>query len=53
MEILNSVALLAITFIVIFCGMDILWRLDLRKQAAESKQQEMEEGQKKSLSTGI
>jgi hypothetical protein len=50
MEILQSIALLAISFVAIFCSMEILWRLTglhLEKQAAELNQQErMREPQK-------
>jgi len=54
MEIFESIALLAISFVAIFCSMEILWRLHLEKQAAELNQQErMQEPQKMSLSTEI
>jgi hypothetical protein len=51
MEILLSVALLAISFVAIFCCMEILWRFNSRKQTAELMQQEkVEEPEKISLS---
>jgi hypothetical protein len=54
MDIFQSIALLAISLVAIFCSMEILWRLHLRKQAAELKQQEKEEEpQEMSLSTEI
>ncbi|MDP9288210.1 MAG: hypothetical protein M3P08_08445 [Thermoproteota archaeon] len=54
MDILQSIALLAISFVAIFCSMEILWRLQLEKQAAELNQQErMQEPQEMSLSTEI
>jgi hypothetical protein len=56
MEILQSIALLAVSFVAIFCSMEILWRLGLHleKQAPELNQQErMQEPQKMSLSTEI
>ena len=56
MEILQSIALLAISFVAIFCTMEILWRLSrhLEKQAAElNRQERMQEPQEMSLSTEI
>ncbi|MGB7638661.1 MAG: hypothetical protein WCF06_04605 [Nitrososphaeraceae archaeon] len=54
MDTLQSIALLAISLVAIFCSMEILWRLHLGTQAAESKQQEKEEEpQKMSLYTEI
>jgi hypothetical protein len=54
MDILQSIALLAISFVAIFCSMEILWRLHLEKQAAElNRQEKEEEPQKMSLSTEI
>jgi hypothetical protein len=50
MEILHSIAFLAISFVAIFCSMEILWRLSrhLEKQAAElNRQERMQEPQKK------
>ena len=53
MEILQSIALLAISFVAVFCSMEILWRLS-GKQALELNQQErMQEPQEMSLSTEI
>ena len=53
MEILQSIALLAISFVAIFWSMEILWRLS-GKQAVELNQQErMQEPQKMSLPTEI
>jgi hypothetical protein len=50
----QPIALLAISFVAIFCSMEMLWRLHLEKQAAESNRQEMRiESQKMSLSTEI
>jgi hypothetical protein len=46
MDMLQSVALLAISFVVTFCSMEILWRLHLGKHAAELKQQEKEKNYK-------
>jgi hypothetical protein len=46
MDILQSIALLAISFVAIFCSMEILWRLLLGKHAAELKQQEKEKNYK-------
>jgi hypothetical protein len=46
MDMLQSVALLAISFVVTFCSMEILWRLHLGKRAAELKQQEKEKNYK-------
>jgi hypothetical protein len=43
MDILQSIALLAISFVAIFCSMEILWRLQLEKQAADLNRQEKEE----------
>jgi hypothetical protein len=56
MEILQSIAFLAISFVAIFCSMEILWRLSrhLEKQAPELNHQErMQEQQKRLLSTEI
>lgn len=54
MDILQSIALLAIGFVAIFCSMEILWRLQLEKQTAElNRQEKEEESQKMSLSTEI
>jgi hypothetical protein len=56
MEILQSIALLAISFVAIFCSMEILWRLSrhLEKQAPELNHQErIQEPQEMSLSTEI
>jgi hypothetical protein len=54
MDILQSIALLAISFVAIFCSMEILWRLRLEKLAAElNRQEKEEEPQKMSLSTEI
>jgi len=54
MEILQSIALLAISFVAIFCSMEILWRLHSRKEAAELNwQARKQEPQKMSLSTEI
>jgi len=56
MEIPLSIALLAISFVAIFCSMEILWRLSshLEKQATELNQQErMQEPQEVSLSKEI
>jgi hypothetical protein len=54
MEMLQSIAFLAISFVAIFCSMELLWRLHLEKQAAElNRQERMQELQKMSLSTEI
>jgi hypothetical protein len=54
MEMLQSIAFLAISFVAIFCSMELLWRLHLEKQAAElNRQERMQEPQKMSLSTEI
>jgi|GEM_PF-2226481 hypothetical protein len=47
MDILQPIALLAISFVAIFCSMEILWRLHLEKQAAElNRKERMQEPQK-------
>ena len=54
MDILQPIALLAISFVAIFCSMEILWRLHLEKQAPELNHQErIQEPQEMSLSTEI
>ena len=54
MDMLQSIALLAISFVAIFCSIEILWRLHLEKLAAELNRQEKEEEQQKmSLSTEV
>jgi hypothetical protein len=54
MDILQSIVFLVISFVAIFCSMEILWRLQLEKQAAElNRQEKEEEPQKISLATGI
>jgi hypothetical protein len=40
MEIFESIAALAICFVATFCSMEIIWRLHLRIQADELKQQQ-------------
>ncbi|HYT01745.1 MAG TPA: hypothetical protein VEL70_02465 [Candidatus Acidoferrum sp.] len=40
MEIFESIGLLAIFFAATFCSMEIIWRLHLRINADESKEQE-------------
>jgi hypothetical protein len=54
MAILELIALLVISFVAIFCCMEILWRLHLKKEAAKLNWEERkQEPQKMSLSTEI